>query len=64
MFLDIGNVFEDVADFSYSELRGSLGVQLNFRTPVGAVSLGFVDTFKSKDGDDTQPVIFSLGGAF
>ena len=64
LFLDIGNVFEDVADFSYSELRGSLGVQLNFRTPVGAVSLGFVDTFKSKDGDDTQPVIFSLGGAF
>ena len=64
LFLDIGNVFEDVSDFSYSDLRGSYGVQLNFRTPVGAVSMGFVDTFKSKDGDDTKPVIFSLGGAF
>ena len=32
-------------------------------TPVGAVSMGFVDAFKSKAGDDAKPV-FSLGGAF
>ena len=64
LFVDFGNVFEDVGDFSYSELRGSYGIQANFRTPVGAVSVGFVDAFKSKEGDDTKPVIFSLGGAF
>ena len=64
LFFDIGNVFEDVSDFSYSDLRGSYGVQFNFRTPVGAVAVGFVDTFKSKTGDDTKPIIFSLGGAF
>lgn len=64
LFIDIGNVFEDVSDFSYSDLRGSYGIQGNFRTPVGAVSVGFVDVFKSKTGDDTKPVIFSLGGAF
>ena len=64
LFVDFGNVFEDIGDFSYSELRGSYGIQANFRTPVGAVSLGFVDVFKSKEGDDTKPVIFTLGGAF
>ncbi len=64
LFVDIGNVFEDIADFSYSDLRGSYGIQGNFRTPVGAVSIGFVNAFKSKSGDDTKPVIFSLGGAF
>ena len=64
LFVDFGNVFEDVSDFSYSELRGSYGIQANFRTPVGAVSIGFVDTFNSKAGDDTKPVIFTLGGAF
>ena len=64
LFVDIGNVFEDIADFSYSDLRGSYGIQGNFRTPVGTVSIGFVDAFKSKAGDDTKPVIFSLGGAF
>lgn len=64
LFIDIGNVFEDVSDFSYSDLRGSYGIQANFRTPVGAVAIGFVDAFKSKEGDDTKPIIFSLGGAF
>ena len=64
LFVDFGNVFEDIGDFSYSELRGSYGIEANFRTPVGAVSIGFVDAFKSKTGDDTKPVIFSLGGAF
>ena len=64
LFVDFGNVFEDVGDFSYSELRGSYGIEANFRTPVGAVTIGFVDAFKSKTGDDTKPVIFSLGGAF
>ena len=64
LFVDFGNVFEDVGDFSYSEIRGSYGIQASFRTPVGAVSLGLVDAFKSKEGDDTKPVIFSLGGAF
>jgi hypothetical protein len=33
-------------------------------TPVGSVSIGFVDTFISEEGDDNQPVIFSLGGGF
>ena len=64
LFIDLGNVFEDVSDFSYSKLRGSYGIQANFRTPVGAVSVGFVNTFKSKTGDDTKPLIFTLGGAF
>ena len=63
LFVDIGNVFEDIADFSYSDLRGSYGIQGNFRTPVGAVSIGFVDAFKSKTGDDTKPsYIFSWRG--
>ena len=64
LFIDIGNVFEDVSDFSYSDLRGSYGIQANFRTPVGAVAIGFVDAFKSKEGDDTKPIIFSLEELF
>ena len=63
-FGTLGTHFEDISDFSYSDLRGSYGIQLNFRTPVGAVSMGFVETFKSKEGDDTQPIVFQLGGNF
>ena len=64
LFADMGNVFEDINDFDYNELRASYGIQAQFLTPVGAVSVGFVDTFISEEGDDTQPVIFSLGGSF
>ena len=64
LFTDIGNVFEDFNDFEYNELRASYGIQADFVTPVGAVTVGFVDAFKSKTGDDTQPVVFQLGGSF
>ena len=64
LFADIGNVFEDVRDFDYNDLRASYGIEAQFLTPVGSVTVGFVDTFISKEGDDTQPVIFSLGGSF
>ena len=64
LFTDIGNVFEDVNDFDYNELRASYGIQADFLTPVGAVTFGFVDTFNSKEGDDIQPIVFQLGGSF
>jgi len=64
LFADIGNVFEDINDFDYNELRASYGIEAQFMTPVGSVSIGFVDTFISEEGDDVQPVLFSLGGGF
>ena len=64
LFTDIGNVFEKFNDFEYDELRASYGIQVDFITPVGAVTFGFVDVFKKKAGDDTQPVVFTLGGSF
>jgi outer membrane protein insertion porin family len=64
LFFDVGNVFEKVNNFDYNELRGSYGIEFNVLTPIGGVSVGFVSTINSKEGDDTQPVIFQLGGAF
>ena len=64
LFFDVGNVFEKVNNFDYNELRGSYGIEFNVLTPIGGVSVGFVSTINSQEGDDTQPVIFQLGGAF
>ena len=64
LFIDVGNVFEKPNDFEYNELRASYGIEFNFLTPIGGVSIGFTSALKSKEGDDTQPVIFQLGGAF
>ena len=64
LFFDIGNVFEKVNNFEYHRLRGSYGIEFNVLTPIGGVSVGFVNTINDQEGDDTQPVIFQLGGAF
>jgi len=64
MFFDIGNVFEKVNNFDYNELRGSYGIEFNVLTPIGGVSVGFVSAINDQEGDDTQPVIFQLGGTF
>ena len=64
LFVDIGNVFEKVNEFAYNELRASYGIEFNVLTPIGGVTVGFVDTLKSKEGDDTQPIVFQLGGNF
>ena len=64
LFFDVGNVFEKVNNFDYNELRGSYGVEFNILTPIGGVSVGFVSAINDQEGDDTQPVIFQLGGAF
>jgi outer membrane protein insertion porin family len=64
LFVDVGNVFEKVNDFAYNELRAAYGVEFNVLTPIGGVTVGFVDTLNSKEGDDTQPIVFQLGGNF
>ena len=64
LFIDIGNVFEKINNFEYNELRASYGIEFNILTPVGAVTVGFVDTLKTKEGDDTQTIVFQLGGNF
>ncbi|MFL2568959.1 MAG: outer membrane protein assembly factor BamA [Gammaproteobacteria bacterium] len=64
LFIDVGNVFEKVNNFEYNELRASYGVEFNVLTPIGGVTVGFVDTLKTKEGDDTQQVVFQLGGNF
>ncbi|MDA7748454.1 outer membrane protein assembly factor BamA [Gammaproteobacteria bacterium] len=64
LFFDIGNVFEKVNNFDYNELRASYGIEFNVLTPIGGVSVGLVSAINDQEGDDTQPVIFQLGGAF
>ena len=64
LFFDVGNVFEKVNNFNYNQLRGSYGIEFNILTPIGGVSVGFVNAINDREGDDLQPVIFQLGGAF
>jgi outer membrane protein insertion porin family len=68
LFVDGGNVFERVTDFDFSELRGSLGFGVRYRSPIGPVrvDLGFkMDRREIAGRLEPRSVLhFSLGQAF
>ena len=63
-FLDYGNVFTDVGDFSWDEMRGSYGVQVRWLTAVGGISFNFASHFRDKSTDTTESFQFDLGTSF
>jgi outer membrane protein insertion porin family len=60
-FLDIGNVYSDIASFDAKELRYSVGVSSLWISPLGplAISLGF--PLNEKSGDNVQNFQFTIG---
>lgn len=65
LFVDGGNVWERVTDFDPTELRGSLGFGVRYRSPIGPVRLDL--GFKMDRGDvgGRRGVLhFSIGQAF
>jgi outer membrane protein insertion porin family len=68
VFTDGGNVFERVTDFNVSELRGSYGFGLRYRSPIGPVrvDLGFKMDRRQFGGEleKRTALHFSIGQAF
>jgi outer membrane protein insertion porin family len=67
-FVDGGNVFERVSDFSVTDLRGSVGVGVRYRSPIGPirVDMGFKLDRREFGGrlEPRRVLHFSLGQAF
>jgi outer membrane protein insertion porin family len=68
LFSDGGNVFERVTDFDPSELRGSVGFGVRYRSPIGPirVDLGFKMDRRLIAGEleKRTALHFSIGQAF
>ena len=72
LFLDVGNVFDtDCAEtqinctsFDADELRASVGIGLNWLSPMGPLTFSLAKTLKQKEGDDRQAFQFSLAAPF
>ena len=64
IFLDVGNVFEDVDDFDSSEVRGAVGLGINWVTGLGGISAALAAPFNDQSGDDTETFQFNLGTSF
>ena len=63
-FFDIGNVFADVGDFDFGELRYSVGVSGLWLSPLGPIVLSLAAPLNDKSGDETQFFQFSFGVPF
>jgi outer membrane protein insertion porin family len=63
-FFDIGNVFSDVDDFDFGELRYSVGVSGLWLSPLGPIVLSLAAPLNDKSGDETQFFQFSFGVPF
>ena len=58
IFADVGNVFEDYDDFETSELRGSVGFEVNLITGLGGVTLSLSSPFNDDEDDETEAFQF------
>jgi outer membrane translocation and assembly module TamA len=67
-FIDGGNVYRRVEEFSFAEVRGSVGFGLRFRSPIGPVRLdiGFPLDRRIVEGslEDRYQLHFLFGHAF
>ena len=64
IFADVGNVFEDFDEFESSDLRGSLGLEVNLITGLGGVTFSFASPFNDDDEDETEFFQFEFGTSF
>ena len=63
-FFDVGNVFADVDDFDFGELRYSIGVSGLWLSPLGPIVLSLAAPLNDQSGDETQFFQFSFGVPF
>jgi outer membrane protein insertion porin family len=64
VFSDIGNVFETLRDFSFTDLRKSVGVGLRVRTPWVLLRGDYGFVLDRRPGESSGRFYFSIGQAF
>lgn len=72
LFLDVGNVFDtecsetqvNCYSFDADELRASVGIGLNWLSPMGPLTFSLAKALKYNESDDREGFQFSLGAPF
>lgn len=62
IFFDGGNVYDDT--FKASELRYSVGIQEDWRSPIGPIEFSLAKPLSSKSGDEREYFQFLIGATF
>ncbi|MCB2229600.1 outer membrane protein assembly factor BamA [bacterium] len=63
-FLDIGNVYPAITDFSVGDIRSSAGPGLRAGTPIGILRLDWGFKLDPREGESRSQLYFSMGHAF
>jgi outer membrane protein insertion porin family len=64
LFVDIGNVYENLSAFDASLFRASAGISVTWQAPVGPIIMNYAIPLKEFDGDRTESLQFSFGTTF
>ena len=64
VFLDVGNVFDNIRDISLTDLRKSTGVGLRVRTPWVLIRGDYGVVLDPRPGEPRSRFYFSIGQAF
>jgi len=63
-FVDIGNVYPSISDFSFSDLRKTAGFGLRLRTPFLLLRFDYGFKLDRRAGESKGSFFFSIGQAF
>jgi outer membrane protein insertion porin family len=64
LFVDFGNVYENLDAFDASLFRASAGISVTWQAPVGPIIMNYAIPLKEFDGDRTESLQFSFGTTF
>ncbi|MFP4694911.1 outer membrane protein assembly factor BamA [Thiohalospira sp.] len=61
LFVDAGNVWEDVQAFEPADFRASYGAGVVWLTPMGILELSYAKPLAQKSGDELDAIQFNIG---
>jgi len=64
LFLDVGNVYENISAFDANLFRASAGISVTWQAPIGPIIMNYAFPIKEFDGDRTESLQFSFGTTF
>lgn len=64
LFVDVGNVYEDIGSVDASLFRASTGISVTWQAPIGPIIMNYAFPIKKFKGDRTESLQFSFGTTF
>jgi len=64
LFVDVGNVYENISAFDASLFRASAGISVTWQAPIGPIIMNYAFPLKEFHGDRTESLQFSFGTSF